>query len=130
MLSGKGKTQMDKMTEHVSPLELDGNNSPHASENAPTPLEFLTAVYCNENLPLHHRMKAAIEAAQYCHPRLSMTATITEAGFAEALDRAMARSGKLIEHVRPDGEGSKPAPEQTIHASPHPPVRPFVPRRR
>jgi hypothetical protein len=32
-----------------------------------TPLEFLQAVYCNPNIPLSVRMKAACEAAKYSH---------------------------------------------------------------
>jgi hypothetical protein len=46
----------------------------------PTPLDFLKAVYCNEGLPLHVRMKAAIEAAPYVHPKLSATAVLTSDG--------------------------------------------------
>ena len=37
------------------------------SDPLPTPLEFLTAVYCNEGLPIGTRLRAAIEAAQYRH---------------------------------------------------------------
>jgi hypothetical protein len=34
----------------------------------PSPLEFLEAVYLNEQLPLTVRMRAAIEAAPYRRP--------------------------------------------------------------
>ena len=71
----------------------------------PTPLEFLEAVYCNEGLPLHTRLKAAIEAAQYRHPKLGAIATTSMNGndFASLLERAIERSSrgqepKLIEH--------------------------------
>jgi hypothetical protein len=59
-----------------------------------TPLVFLEAVYCNPNLPLATRLRAAIEAAPYKHPKLavSATATINREDFATALDRAIARS--------------------------------------
>jgi hypothetical protein len=59
-----------------------------------TPLEFLEAVYCNEDLPLSVRMRAAIEAAPYKHPKLSATAIATMDGksFAEALERCIERS--------------------------------------
>jgi hypothetical protein len=63
-----------------------------------TPLDFLEAVYRSPTQPIYQRMKAAIEAAQYRHPRLAMTATITTGDFAEMLDKAIERSGvKLIE---------------------------------
>jgi hypothetical protein len=67
----------------------------------PTPLEFLTAVYCNEGLPLSVRMRAAIECAQYRHPKLGVIATtsMNADDFASMLDRAIARSQvRLIEH--------------------------------
>ena len=73
---------------------------------APTPLEFLQAVYCNENIPLPVRMRAAIEAAPYLHPKLSATAFIAAGGdFAERLERALERSGAVrnavvIDHAR------------------------------
>jgi hypothetical protein len=59
-----------------------------------TPLDFLEAVYCNPNLPLATRLRAAIEAAPYRHPKLSAAAIGHFEGktFAEALDRAIERS--------------------------------------
>jgi hypothetical protein len=59
-----------------------------------TPLDFLEAVYCNPNLPLATRLKAAIEAAPYRHPKLSAAAIGHFDGqtFAEALERAIERS--------------------------------------
>jgi len=65
-----------------------------------TPLDFLCAVYQNERLPLSVRMRAAIEAAPYIHPKLSATAVIGSEDFAIRLERAIVRSGmapKLIE---------------------------------
>jgi len=62
-----------------------------------TPLEFLQAVYCNEGLPLSARLKAAIEAAQYIHPKLAVTATVDSGDFAAQLDRAIQRSREVIE---------------------------------
>ena len=62
----------------------------------PTPLAFLQAVYSNESLPLTARLKAAIEAAQYVHPKLAVTATINSGDFAVQLDRAIERS-RMIE---------------------------------
>ena len=67
----------------------------------PTSLEFLQAVYLNEQLPLSVRLRAAIEAASYEHPRMSAVAVgyMTNDTFAECLDRAIEASNraKLIE---------------------------------
>jgi hypothetical protein len=59
-----------------------------------TPVDFLEAVYLNPNLPLNVRMRAAIEAAPYKHPKLSATAVGHFEGkdFATQLDRAIERS--------------------------------------
>src|SRR5262245_50871914 len=57
-----------------------------------TPLEFLQAVYCNEGLSIHVRLKAASEAAQYVHPKLAVTANIDSTDFASRLDRAVKAS--------------------------------------
>jgi hypothetical protein len=61
-----------------------------------TPLDFLEAVYLNPNLPLSVRMRAAIEAAPYKHPKLSAHAISHMDGksFAAALERAIERSKK------------------------------------
>jgi len=63
-------------------------------------LEFLQAVYQNNDLPLSVRMRAAKEALPYEYPRLAMISHMAEDGtFAERLERALARSSvKVIEH--------------------------------
>lgn len=65
-----------------------------------SPLDFLKAVYRDPRQPINRRLRAAIEAAPYLHPKLSATAVLTREDFAERLERAIARSGvapKLIE---------------------------------
>ena len=64
-----------------------------------TPLDFLTAVYTNADLPLSVRLRAAIEAAPYVHPKLSATAFVPMGEqFAMRLEKAVERSRtKLIE---------------------------------
>jgi hypothetical protein len=78
-----------------------------SSARQPSPLDFLRAVYLNEGLPLSVRMRAAIEAAPYCHPKIAVTAHIADTDtFAARLERAIARSGKapaLIEHQTDEG---------------------------
>jgi hypothetical protein len=67
----------------------------------PTPLEFLEAVYSNEGVPLQARLKAAIEAAQYVHPKLSVTTNIEAGDFAVQLDRAVERSRRVMIGAKP-----------------------------
>jgi hypothetical protein len=63
------------------------------------PLNFLKAVYMNVELPLSVRMRAAIEVLPYTHPKLSMTAVVSDQDFASLLDRRLQRiaEAKLIE---------------------------------
>src|SRR5262252_8978943 len=63
-------------------------------ENEVTPVDFMEAVYLNPNLPLSTRMRAAIEAAPYKHPKLAVTGHAHFEGkdFASQLERAIARS--------------------------------------
>ena len=51
------------------------------------PLAFLKAVYMNADLPLSVRMRAAIEVLPFTHPKLAVTAQVTENDFATLLDR-------------------------------------------
>jgi hypothetical protein len=85
----------------------------------PTPLEFLQAVYCNEGLPLSVRLRAAIEAAPFVHPKLAVTAVLAGDDFASRLDAAIARSAqtKVID--------AAPAPQNGASvSSPLPPTGP------
>ena len=83
----------------------------------PTPLEFLTAVYCNEGLPLPVRMKAAIEAAAYVHPKLAVIGVANGQDFATLLDERIKRhreakviEGKAIEATPLPPTGPEPTP--------------------
>jgi hypothetical protein len=49
-----------------------------------TPLEFLHAVDLNDTLPLAVRMRAAIEAAPYVHPKLAAHSLGTDGGVTTA----------------------------------------------
>jgi hypothetical protein len=73
---------------------------PEAPEGR-TALELLQEVYRNKLAPLSVRMRAATIAIQYETPKLAVTGYLRDdAGFAAALDRALARSnavGKVIE---------------------------------
>jgi hypothetical protein len=75
------------------------------------PLTFLKAVYMNAELPLSVRMRAAIELLPFAHPKLAVTAVVSEQDFATVLDRRLKRieEMKLIE-AKPtiDGLEGKP----------------------
>src|SRR6516164_939357 len=80
-----------------------------------TPLDFLEAVYLNylnPNLPLPTRMRAAIEAAPYKHPKQSAVA-IAHYGpsFADALEKAIVRSKGLPVLNAPKTIEHEPVPE-------------------
>jgi hypothetical protein len=75
----------------------------------PTPLEFLQAIYVNNDLPLTTRMRAAIEAAQYVHPQLRAMAMVGAGDFAQRLDKAIARTMKVID-AKPVELKPKPPP--------------------
>jgi len=65
-------------------------------EEGRTPLDFLKAVYSNNLLPLSVRMRAAVEAAPYVHPKLAVVGTVTSEDFASRLERAVLRSAQAV----------------------------------
>jgi hypothetical protein len=67
-----------------------------------TSLEFLKAVYCNNELPLATRMRAAIAALPFENPKLAVSALVNEQDFATMLDRRIARlkEVRLIEQQK------------------------------
>jgi hypothetical protein len=69
-----------------------------------TSLDFLQAVYLNETLPLGTRLRAAIEAAPYEHPKQPARVRV-EQDFGYQLDRAIDASNraKVIEGTVIDG---------------------------
>jgi hypothetical protein len=73
--------------------------------NEVDPLSFLKAVYMNVELPLSVRMRAAIELLPFTHPKLAVTALVSEQDFATVLDRRL----KRIEEMRAKVIEAKPA---------------------
>jgi hypothetical protein len=76
-------------------------------------IDLLRAVYRSTSIPLHVRIRCAGLALQHEAPRLLATAIINEGGFAELLERRLARlsEAKLIEAQPSNGGSSKPASE-------------------
>jgi hypothetical protein len=77
-----------------------------------SPLDFLTAVYRDAGQPMNRRIKCAIAAAQYRHPKLQAAMNINMS-YGDRLEQARERSrgavearaaGRLLEYVR-SGEG-------------------------
>jgi hypothetical protein len=58
-----------------------------------TSLDFLRVVYRDARLPLSVRMRAAIAALAFEHPKLTVNANINAVGFADRLERMMAERG-------------------------------------
>jgi hypothetical protein len=81
--------------------------------NKATSLEFLQAVYCNDQLPLTTRMRAAIAALPFEVPKLAVTAVVSEQDFATLLDRRL----KRIEEMK----------AKAIEATPQVEVQPALP---
>jgi hypothetical protein len=66
-------------------------------EEGVTSLKFLQTIYRNPEVPLPVRMRAAMAALQFEHPKLAVTATLNNGDFAVQLDRAIESSRKVIE---------------------------------
>src|SRR5262245_50726588 len=77
------------------PMSFDEAEAEPLPEDT-TPLHFLKLVYLSPSVPLSVRMRAAIEAAQFVHPKLAVTAQVNSETFAAALERATRRSAKVI----------------------------------
>src|SRR5262245_50628001 len=90
---------MNGMPSFANPANLERSIDPEAIELPPdaSPIDFLQAVYRSPTQPMHRRLKAAIEAAEFLHPRLSVSAFVDGGDFAERLERATVRSRKVIE---------------------------------
>jgi hypothetical protein len=64
-------------------------------DSADNALAFLRAIYQSPEVAMPVRMRAAIAALPFETPKLAVTANLNGETFADALERAIARSGKL-----------------------------------
>jgi hypothetical protein len=74
------------------------------------PLDFLMAIYRDPQQPMNRRLRAAIEAAPYMHPKLAVTASIHTQNFAVLLEARVQRvreaKAKLVD-VTPNADTPK-----------------------
>lgn len=102
---------MNGLPSFANPANLE--RSPEVDELAmpaeASSLDFLRAVYRSPSQPMTRRMRAAQIAVEYEHPRLAVTAMVDGRAIGAALERALARSGKVIEH-EPPKDAAKPTP--------------------
>lgn len=72
--------------QQADPFELEPNA---------TSLTLLQKVYRSAAIPLTTRMRAAMAALQFEHPKLAVTANVESGDFAFQLDQAVERSRKV-----------------------------------
>lgn len=90
-------------------------------EEGATSLKFLQTIYRSSSVPLSTRMRAAIAALQFEHPKLAVMATIDGKDFGDQLERASNRSSQVIEAAPAPVEG-KPTTDVAL--------KPMIPDRR
>ena len=83
-------------------------------------LEFLQAIYMNDELPLLTRVRVAIACLPFESPKLIATAVMNEGSFAELLDRRLKRieQMKLLENKTINGNAI--VTDRTIEPEPRP----------
>ena len=84
------------------------------------PLTFLKAVYMNAELPLSVRMRAAIELLPFTHPKLAVTAVVSEQDFATVLDRRLKRIEEMRLLENKVINGGTIVTDRTINPEPQP----------
>jgi hypothetical protein len=98
-------------------------------EEGVTSLKFLQTIYRNPEVPLPVRMRAAMAALQFEHPKLAVTANVESGDFADQLEQAVERSRKVIE-AKPIIEANISSDVPSDTKTPSNGVKPFVPDRR
>jgi hypothetical protein len=88
-----------------------------------TSLEFLQMCYRNPTLGLPVRIRCAMACPPFEHPKLAVTAVVTEHDFATLLDQRIANMQRINNQVATNGNGkvieAKPVPQ--IEVKPHMP---------
>ena len=101
-------------------------------EEGATSLTLLQKVYRSSSVAITTRMRAAIAAIQFEHPKLAVTATINSGDFADQLDKAVERSRKVavIEAKPTEANVSSEANASSNTKRPSNGVKPMIPDRR
>lgn len=103
---------------------LDQIEAQQAIELEPnaTSLKLLQTIYRSATIPLPTRMRAAIAAIQFEHPKLAVTATLSGGDFADHLDQAVERSRRvsMIEAKPIANEASVPSDTANENKRPTP----------
>jgi hypothetical protein len=89
-------------------------------------LQFLQAVYWNEELPLSVRMRAAMAAIPFEHPKLVAVANVDGNSFAAILERRYLHMRKMQSELI-EAKPVEPKPQPTVGIKPY---LPTVPDRR
>jgi hypothetical protein len=96
-----------------------------------TSLTLLQKVYRSSGIPLMTRMRAAIAAIQFEHPKLAVTATVQAGDFADQLERAIERSRRvMIEAPIIEASPIENAPSNTTRPATSNGHKPTIPDRR
>jgi hypothetical protein len=74
-------------------------------------LDLLQAIYRNSAEPIGRRLRAAVAALPFERPKLAVTAHIDGSALGDRLERAIARSGKLIEAQAIKAIETEPVPK-------------------
>jgi polysaccharide pyruvyl transferase WcaK-like protein len=98
-------------------------------EDGATSLTLLQAIYRSSAVALSTRMRAAIAAIQFEHPKLAVTATVEAGDFAFQLDQAVERSRKVSPMIEANvSSDTANVPSETKRPSNG--VKPMIPDRR
>src|SRR5262245_48611289 len=92
----EGATLSNNVDAVLDQIEAQQTDRFELEPNA-TSLTLLQKVYRSSSVALQTRMRAAIAALQFEHPKLAVTANIESGDFAFQLDQAVERSRKVIE---------------------------------
>ena len=97
-------------------FEQNSEGSEHLEVSSETlPLDFLCAIFRDARQPMARRMRAAIAAAPFKHPKLAVAVHVVGGNLGDLLDRAYERmSGNAAEVIDapPVGQSTNPLPTE------------------